>query len=107
MNRFAYRILGLVLFILGFGLGAISLFLDAGNYYNDLSLGPPNTVIQIGTSSPILSLLIFVSGASFSGGLAILLFLAQPGSDTETLDSVAIRKLKSREDDEEEWGTGD
>ena len=95
MHRFGYQILGVVLLIAGFGVGALSIYLDAGNHYNAITLGQ-NNIIQIGTSSPALSLLIFAAGASFSSGIAVFLFLLQPTLDAET-----------QEDDEEEWGPED
>jgi hypothetical protein len=78
MSRFSYFLLGLALTVSSFGVGYLYYYLDTGNFGYALTLDPSGTTINISTSNPTYSIIIFVAGALFSGGLSIFLYLLQP-----------------------------
>jgi hypothetical protein len=78
MNRFRYGLLGIALIVVGLGIGYLYFYLDTGNFGYALTLNPSGTTINISTSNPTYSIIIFASGAVFSAGLSIFTFLLQP-----------------------------
>lgn len=78
MKRRRYKIVAVALLSVSFLLGVRVYFLDVGTYSYAFALSPSAAQVYISTSTALYSIVLFVCGALFSAGIAMVLELVKP-----------------------------
>ena len=78
VRRRLYKILAVALIVISVILGVRVYLLDVGIYGYAFTLNPSQTQVYISTSTALYSIIIFVCGALFSAGIAMILELFKP-----------------------------
>ena len=78
VRRRVYKLAAGSLIAIGFLLGVRVYFLDVGDYSYAFTLNPSQAQVYISTSTAMYSIVIFVCGALFSAGIAMVLELVKP-----------------------------